>query len=313
MPYDPPDDAQDPTPGAGIGLIILTVGSAVVALVGWLIYRYLFVAVVAVGLCSAASAGPIGVYFLAGQSNAAGFAPADGLPDYLADQPDVLYRPTTGLVRTLGPVNGTMGPEITLGRSLADAGGDPIAIVKFAIGGTSMLDWAPNGGKRYAGLVLRMNSTLGYLSNAGYTPTVRGGFWVQGEEDALYGDLAASYAEHLEELLAAFRANWGAELPIGIARINAPIRPYRDLVRDAQAEAADWHTTVWNTDDLPLHDAVHYDQLGQLRLGRRFASDAIGWRYRVETLPSQRGVPEPGAWAMLAIGCSAILARRRSL
>lgn len=246
-------------------------------------------------LCGQGTAGPISVYFLAGQSNASGYAPAWGV----ADQMDVIYRPTRGVLRFLGPVDNTMGPEVFLGRTLTDAG-DRVAIVKYAIGGTDMDDWDPVTGQRFAGLVTRMNSTLGALVAQGYTPTVRGGFWMQGEEDALTLPLASAYGGNLTELLAAFRRNWGQDLPVGIGRINAPYRPYRDLVRQAQEEAADARTWVWDTDDLPLMDRVHYSEVGQMMLGNRLAAGGIYWRHAIGLEPWQgAAVPEPSTWQLL--------------
>lgn len=252
-------------------------------------------------LCSPVSAGPISVYFLAGQSNASGFASADGLPPGLANQTDVLYRPTSGLLTTLQPVAGKIGPEITLGRALADASTEPVAIVKYAIGSTDLQDWAPNTGQRYLALMTRIDSTMGALKKLGYQPKLRGGFWMQGEEDALSPTLASAYGDSLDLLLASFRMRFGHELPLAVGRINAPYRPYRDEVREAQDAAADVLTTVWNTDDLPLMDRVHYSQEGQLRLGRRFAASAIGWRYASQRMGGTRVVPEPSSLALAAV------------
>lgn len=241
-------------------------------------------------LAATADAARLPVYVLAGQSNASGFADANAIPeDVLRDASKILYRPTQGMLTTVAPVRGTFGPEIALAAGLSRRGS--AAIVKYAIGSTDLAeDWAPSTGIRYANLRSRVNSTLGALIAHGDQPYLAGVFWIQGEEDALHADFAAAYAANLDALLAAFARDF-PKAPIAIARINAPYRPYRDLVREAQEDAD--VAAIWNTDDLPLMDRVHLDAAGQLELGDRFAASALSWRFQILPTTRPASVPEP--------------------
>jgi hypothetical protein len=143
-----------------------------------------------------------------------------------------------------------------------------------------------------------MTSSLGVLRAWGYAPTVRGGVWVQGEEDSFYEPMAQSYGDNMRELLAAFRANWGPQLPVAVARINAPGRRYRDQVRSAQWAIDDPLVSVFDTDDLVLQDNVHYGQAGQVALGYRLAGGLLHHRYAAarwpgRSAPAGAAVPEP--------------------
>ena len=225
---------------------------------------------------------PIDVYIIAGQSNAEGFAFTDDLPPHLtwmqSPQNDITYRASTGTVTTLRPVlrqeRLTMGPELTFGRTIKDANpGHDVAIIKYAVGSTSLeTSWDPNTGTRYAGLMTRLGSTLSYLNQTGRSPNIKGLLWMQGEEDARWENMALNYRANLEELVVSLREDIQADLPIIIGQINAPGRPYRQMIRDAQQDIDMEGVRTIYTDDLPLQDKVHYGAVGQVALGIRFAA-----------------------------------------
>jgi hypothetical protein len=107
-----------------------------VAMIGFVV-----MALLVLNSCAFGATIPISVYFVAGQSNAVGWAKADGLPAHLAHQPDILFRDTRGLMENSihpDPVKGTFGPELSFARAMSDSTREKIAIVKFAWGGTSL-------------------------------------------------------------------------------------------------------------------------------------------------------------------------------
>lgn len=174
-------------------------------------------------------------------------------------------------------IQGIFGPEIGLGRNLYSKGLRNIYIIKVAQGGTSMYQhWNSTNGTLYDKYINQeINKGLQKLRNQGYTYTVKGFFWMQGESDmtALY---APNYENNLRNFITAIRNKFSNQnLPFIIGRANYPKAPVipRDVVRNAQVKVSDTVTNVdWvNTDDFTLYDSiVHYDASGELLLGKRF-------------------------------------------
>ena len=118
------------------------------------------------------------VYLIGGQSNADGRGDPAGLPtspvNLQQPQLDVDYFQSSTL-GTLQPL-ALFGPEITLGRRLADSIGSQehtrIAIIKYAVGGTSLrTDWkvggdatTTNDGPRYVTFQQQVTSGLAALA-----------------------------------------------------------------------------------------------------------------------------------------------------
>lgn len=272
----------------------------------------------------------IGVYIIAGQSNASGFAQTtDPMSTFerrvLAPNDDVYYRPTTGQVQDLQPVENhgamTFGPELSFGNYIPFRSAERVAIVKYAVGSTDLEeDWDPDTGSMYALMMNRTLSTLNYLESLGHSPTIKGFNWIQGEEDARVQNYALNYESNLEDLFNSVREDLSdPTLPIVLARINAPGRLYRDLVRDAQVEVAESMEGIsWiDTDSLPLRDAVHYSGKGQYELGKDFA-EAYGVPHSgirpPANVPWQNQsaiVPEPSTVSLLLMGAIALFGIRR--
>lgn len=254
-------------------------------------------------MATKAGAGTVRVWIAAGQSNMDGFASASGLPSNLQQpQPDVLYRPSSGPMTTLRPVDGRFGPEITFGQVMAKRTLDDVAIIKYAKGSTSLAeDWAADG-IEYERLMLRVDSSLGYLRSIGLTPKLAGFLWMQGEEDAWHQDMALAYEDNLRGLIGRVREDLGY-VPFSIGRINAPFREYRDEVRIAQRDVlrTTAGVTLVETEVLELQDKVHLNPNGQMVLGRRFAKAF----YQVEQLGTQRPAshltPEPSTGVLAAL------------
>lgn len=225
------------------------------------------------------------VLLLAGQSNMEGFGrTADLSTEEAVWPPNFLYFEDGVAVEPLGRTG--FGPEIGMAGVLADAMAErEIRLVKVAVGGTSLLDWAPqwdsttaaitghaDAGPMYAHLMAAVDSVT-----AGAAAEIGAVFWMQGERDARFADVGPGYGERITGMVAAMRADLGRDdLPFILGIVNPPADRYPalDMVRAAQRALAleDPHVWLVDTDDLSkLPDNLHYDSAGQLELGRRFA------------------------------------------
>ncbi len=241
--------------------------------------------------------GPAGVkrvrvFLLGGQSNADGRAAPSGLPtnpvNLQLPQDDVdFHENEAGGLTTLRPL-AEFGPEITWGRCLADSLADGVttrvAIIKYAVGGTSLqVDWKAGGdatttndGPRYVsfqGVV-----TAGMAALAATYPQasieIEGMLWVQGERDVVQG-FENNYAANLTAFIADVRATYGADLPFIISRLSilqtslsstglAVVRAAQDAVAAADPRAA-----IIDTDTFGMKtDNLHFDAAGQQQLGK---------------------------------------------
>jgi cysteine-rich repeat protein len=266
-----------------------------------------------------AAADPVQVFIVGGQSNAVGYgSDANLLPPALyAPQADVrfwfdegsffsivnpslridsgdafvplAFQSDPSTLTFAGPVDG-FGPEIKLGRLLADAASMQIAVVKFAVSGSSLaVDWNPaTPGSFYHQMRDDVAGALAALAAAGDSGQVAAFFWMQGEADAMTGPTAAAYEANLTAFIAQLRADLAnAALPFVFGRINVNIDtsccfsfPFKDAVRTAQANVAGAvaRTAMVDTDDLPLiADTLHFTAAGQLGLGERFANAYLGF------------------------------------
>lgn len=199
------------------------------------------------------------VFIVAGQSNALGAGGLAGLPNDLRRQPDVRYWYYTNRGNTrnkfqdLAIVGSTFGPELNLGRVLADTLDDEIAIVKVAQPGTELAkligrtDWSPNSqGELYDRLIQNVNNATAKIVSLGDTPHLAGIFWMQGESDGKSGNLvgggfvppqpetANAYESNLNHFIAELRTDLNVpELPFFIGEINIGDDPSVRTVPDS--------------------------------------------------------------------------------
>lgn len=230
------------------------------------------------------------LFVLAGQSNMGGRGRYDELPS----GDDGAFPPTVRLVAVsldvhLRPLEGRFGPELSLARALAAAyPGETLLLVKYAVEGSSLLDWAPDWDPQAAALTGHpeygpLYQKLLALVAAGQEDLPGGrclpaaAFWMQGERDALFPEAAAAYEANLAELVHALRRDLGAPgLPCLVGQVDPPRDryPMADVVRAAQAAVARAvpRVSLVRTEGLSRHaDGLHYDTAGQLELGRRLA------------------------------------------
>ncbi|OYV04764.1 MAG: hypothetical protein CFE26_15150, partial [Verrucomicrobiales bacterium VVV1] len=211
------------------------------------------------------------VYLLGGQSNADGRATTASLPttpvNLQQPQNDVslFYKVQSGTatLTTLRPglsETSQFGPEITLGRSMADywsfETGTRVAIIKYANGGTNLENqWKAGGtattagdGPEYVTFQQTVTQGLAALTAAypGATLDLQGMVWMQGESDVV-NSYGATYQANLTTFIADVRATYGADLPFIVGRLSNGQTSLNDtpteatqfnLVRNAQTAVA---------------------------------------------------------------------------
>ena len=234
------------------------------------------------------------VYILAGQSNMDGYAYQTGLPPAMqvADPRVPLYWSGWGTFRSLAPSSYGgpvfVGPEVSFGRALADAG-EPVVLVKHAVGGTDLANyWFPgstpdaaDAGPGFSVLADTMEGAAAELDGQGQPWRWAGFIWMQGESDALDATMTAAYEVNLTRLIDAVRTITDEpELPSSIGLISRESYwTYADAVRSAQQAVADADPFVVTveTDDLPRNslDLAHYDGPSNRVLGTRFALSVL--------------------------------------
>lgn len=229
------------------------------------------------------------VVVLAGQSNMAGLGVTRELTPEQTRMPRNVRYVHAGQDATFAGQS-AFGPEVAIAHELARALPDrQIVIIKYAVGGTSLLAWAPAWDSVRA--VQTDNATAGPLyrhlrdaiagARLPASAEIAAVLWMQGERDARYTEAGRDYLANLRELVAALRRDLNSPLlPFVLGLVNPPDDSYsaQSEVRAAQRRAAAEIASVYlvETDDLSKrNDRLHYDTRGLLELGRRFAAVVI--------------------------------------
>lgn len=285
----------------------------------------LFGTLLALSGCSAQPKGTTyHLYFLGGQSNMVGYGFTRELsPEQAEPAADAwIYATTpTGDEASIDPASAwapvtpgfgvgyaapesapalgeRFGPELSFARTLRELQPDtPIAIIKYARGGTS-IDLRARGGAgswdpSYEGLnqfdhavaTIRAAMEPRDLDGDGELDRLvpAGIGWMQGESDGTREDAAAAYEANLARLARALREELGdADLPFVVVRISdsqvqagtGRVWAFGDAVRGAQeafARSDPNAALVTSTDGYGYSDPYHYDTAGYLDMGARIA------------------------------------------
>ncbi len=226
---------------------------------------------------------PIKVVLLGGQSNMMGSGTVvSDLPVNLqGPQNDVPFYYNAGPLTDLQPGSGLVyGPEITFGRTVADAfPNESFALIKYANGATDLEnDWDPATGSVYASFRATVAGGVDALTQAGHSVEIVGMLWTQGERDARLG-YSAAYEANLNAFIADVRSRYGAGLPFFISQLSSQQTdlPASDLavIRQAQSNvaAADPNSHLIVTDAFDMRtDNLHFSSAGQISLGEAFAA-----------------------------------------
>ena len=257
---------------------------------------------------------PIKAFICAGQSNMVGWGDSTKLPDELRKgndrvlmfedgrwQPLRPHEPANKGQKRVGLTEFHFGPEIAFGQEMAEAFPDEtIGIIKFSIGGTSVLAWKPDWKKEDADRVGQ--GKLGSLyrkliekveqAEKARDIEIVGFLWLQGGGDTKNADVAREYLDNLKSVVGSVRKDTGVRtLPFiyGTTRIEGipddltnfeepknspPGRPGAWLVLKAQfdAQKAIPLSKMVILRDIEKHPKnVHYNTAGQLVAGKLFA------------------------------------------
>lgn len=227
----------------------------------------------------------------------------------------------------LGQNQNYMGPELGMAKVLSESytNDNPAVIVKYAVGGTYLGDyvgtkqetkdwgnwaspsltakWTAEGktlhkynGYLYNRLISVTEGAFAALRAQGYTPTVKGYIWMQGEADAGDASLANAYEENLTMFINDLRSDVAeiaededaANRPFVIGKICssgwfgnniATVRAAEDAVA---AKLSGVFT--FDTDEFKIHndngtangsDDYHFNAGDMYLLGQRFAQTAV--------------------------------------
>lgn len=253
------------------------------------------------------------VFILAGQSNMVGWGDSLKLEDDQRHgndhvlmfeggqwQPLKPWRKASKNQEKFGMTEFSFGPEITFGHEVARAWPDEtIGIVKFAVGGSSLLTWKPDWSKEDADRVGQgrfgslYKKLMGKVEQAGKDRDIEivGFLWLQGGGDMKKVDVAKEYLDNLKSLVTAVKKDTGVnrlpffcgsprrtEDPDDISglepkRVGGPY-PAVEFVLKAQWEVQQAiphaHTVILR--DIETHPKnVHYNTAGQREVGKLFA------------------------------------------
>ena len=247
----------------------------------------------------------IRVFLFAGQSNMVG-ADAhanriDDLPEFKgagAPQDQVLYSYILGngdeASKGWGPLRplSSFGPELTFARMVTHQISSPIAIIKSAVGGTTVaFDWNPdapeNGQKLYPRTLQLVRDSLQELDRRGLRYRLEGVMWHQGENDMLDRKLNTQYADGLTRLITRLRADLKApDLKWYMAEVSEKgiwgmdnrsnlsiLRQQQDMVRKTDPLVR-WVPTSHLAFEVMGNGQPHYHfgTQGQLQMGEAFAA-----------------------------------------
>ena len=228
------------------------------------------------------------VILLGGQSNMLGVGLVSELEDkYL---PDNITYLNYGLCSRQLRHPDWFGPEVGLSRVLAEKFPTRnFLLVKYAIGGSSLYDWAPDyepekakitSHPEFGNMFGHYFSIIDSLSGL-YELNVAAILWMQGEADSKKYETAKEYYSNFNKLIRAFRRKTdNPELPFIFGEVNPATDrfPFVKIVQAAQLKAAKKIKFVYliKTGDISKKaDKVHYDSSGQLILGERFGNCLI--------------------------------------
>jgi hypothetical protein len=138
----------------------------------------------------------------------------------------------------------------------------------------------------YNRFVTTVTEALQILIDDGYTPVIKGVWWMQGEAEMFTLDMASAYRELFETLIYDTRNMLSEVTGYDCGKVpficglpkwntkNSPAPTYQGMVRTAMTTVANSVDNVGCVDCMPLnqHDDWHFDALGQQYLGEAFVA-----------------------------------------
>jgi hypothetical protein len=227
---------------------------------------------------------PVKTFILAGQSNMAGMGEISELAVEMRQAPEnvsvVEYKARSRFAEPW------FGPEVTFAHEIAKTWTEErILIIKFAVGSSSLLAWAPDWSRGKASITNNEDAGPLYIKLLKFIKTVTDGIdaqfigmmWMQGERDAKFQKAAKNYSINFGKFISQIRMDLKSpHLPIIYGQVNPPADQFSYVhdVREAQAQIQHQvpGTKMIKTDDLnKLEDGLHYNANGLIKMGKRFA------------------------------------------
>ena len=224
---------------------------------------------------------------MGGQSNMVGSRDRDRIKNEKVPGHFKYYN--YGLNAQLKKDTARFGPESGLIDVLTETyPHQPFILIKYTIGGSSLLDWAPNYsidkatvtgnihfGHMFESFILKVDS-LASLFDA----EIGALLWMQGEPDARIPEAGKDYQVNFTTFIDSIRSRIkDPELPVIFGLVNPPEDGYPavHIVRKAQRAIANQKNNyLVETDHLSKKtDQVHLDSDGQWELGRLFGQEMI--------------------------------------
>lgn len=267
---------------------------------------------------------PTRVFIFAGQSNMVG---ADAKAEEIREFPNFrdLVNPRNDVLFSYRLGNGeevskgwvplsplkAFGPEVTFADAVSKHVSFPIAIIKSAVGGTTIAyDWNPDapdrGQKLYPKTLQWIRDSLKEITSRGIEYKLEGVMWHQGENDMLDRMLYPNYAAGLNRLIAQLRADLGApDLDWYLGEVSekgiwgmdhrANLGSFRE--QQQQVLDGDPRTHFVPTSHLAFEvmgsgqPHYHFGTQGQLQMGQAFAK---AYLRRIDALPAPTNRAYPG-------------------
>ena len=226
------------------------------------------------------------VLLLAGQSNMGGLGDINSLDKNDQQLPENIKFFNFSLDYNLNYKIQTFGPEVSLSQQLHSYFPNKhFVIIKYAVDGSSLLDWSPNWTYKKAQITGKAH--LGPLYNIFIERIIQitGGkkinflamLWMQGETDAQIPKASKQYYKNLSIIISNLRTDLNEpNLPVFLGHVNPPLSgfPAVGIVRKAQEKISQNVRNVYliSTNNLQKwkNDDLHYNTQGQLELGKRF-------------------------------------------
>ncbi len=228
----------------------------------------------------------------------------------------------------MGVASNRSGAEIGIASAIADEGGMN-AIIKCAWGATHLypdtlysvsleqgtwtspsyiakhnIDTEVNSmvGNMYYRFEETVKEGLKLLIEDGYTPVIKGVWWMQGEAEMFTREMASAYKELYETLIADTRAMLGEVTGYDCSTVpficglpkwntkNSAAPAFQTFVRNSMTSVADQVDNVGYVDCMPLtqHDDWHFDAKGQKYLGENFVSLIKDFEFSSDTTIAER-------------------------
>lgn len=225
------------------------------------------------------------LYLLAGQSNMAGRGAVDSEsrpndPKIFAFGKDRTWQPAADPLHFDKPAAG-VGPGLTFAQVMVSKTGRPVGLIPCAVGGTSILIWAP--GKQDPGTKAfpyddAISRTKEAIAQGG---VLKGILWHQGESDLPRTDWSRKqYIDRLVELIARFRSEFG-DVPVVIGELGTFVgespEPVALLNKALQSlpTRVDRLACVSSEGLVDKGDKLHFDTASARTLGQRYAEAMI--------------------------------------